>query len=200
MWLTTAVLAIILSYIWYVDPRMSRGFSAVPVALVAAAAAWHAAREREWGFDWRALLPGLRAAALVTVPAVAVILLAGAWLGTLHDRRDFLGSFGGLVVWAGAQQWVLQTLVLREAQGVTSPRNAILVAASLFAVVHLPNPFLTAVTFAGGLAWCTIYARFPNIVPLAISHALGTLAILYAFDQAITGRLRIGDSYLQLGI
>jgi membrane protease YdiL (CAAX protease family) len=74
------------------------------------------------------------------------------------------------------------------------------VAASLFAVVHLPNPFLTAVTFAGGLAWCTIYARFPNIVPLAISHALGTLAILYAFDEGITGRLRIGDSYLQLGI
>jgi hypothetical protein len=36
-------------------------------------------------------------------------------------------------------------------------------------------------------------------VPLAISHALGTLAILHAFDPDMTGRLRIGQSYLQLG-
>lgn len=198
MWFTTAILTVILSYIWYVDPRTPRGVTAVPIALVTSLAVWHARREREWGFNWRALLPGLRAALLVTAPAVVVILMAGAWLGTLHDRRDFLGSFGGLFVWGGAQQWVLQTVVLREAQRVTSPRWAILVAALLFAMVHLPNPFLTAVTFAGGLAWCAIYARYPNIVPLAISHALGTLAILHAFDETITGRLRIGVSYLRL--
>jgi membrane protease YdiL (CAAX protease family) len=200
VWLTSAVLGIILSYTWLIDPLAPRGFAAVPMVLVAVLAAWRSARHREWGFDWRATLPGLRAAALVTVPAVVAILVAGAWLGTLHDRRDFLGSFGGLAVWACAQQWVLQTLVLREAQRVTSPRTAVLVAASLFAIVHLPNPFLTAVTFAGGLAWCAIYARHPNILPLAISHALGTLAILYAFDQALTGRLRIGDAYLRLGM
>ncbi len=199
MWFSTAILTVILSYIWYVDPRAPRGFTAVPIALVTALAVWYALREGEWGFDWRALLPGLRAAATVTVPAVVVILLAGAAIGTLHDRRDFLGSFGGLFVWGGAQQWVLQTVVLREAQRVTSPRWAILVAALLFAMVHLPNPFLTAVTFAGGLAWCTIYARYPNILPLAISHALATLAILHAFDEPITGRLRIGCAYLQLG-
>jgi hypothetical protein len=40
--------------------------------------------------------------------------------------------------------------------------------------------------------------RHPNVLPLALSHALGTLAILYAFDEAITGRLRVGYSYLQL--
>jgi hypothetical protein len=45
--------------------------------------------------------------------------------------------------------------------------------------------------------WCRIYDRFPNILPLAASHALGTLAILYAFDGDSTGRLRIGLSYLR---
>jgi membrane protease YdiL (CAAX protease family) len=200
MWLTATVLAVILSYVWYFDSRLPRGSAALPMALVAALALWHSRREREWGFDLRALTPGLRATVLVTVPAVAAILLTGAWLGTLHDRRDFLGTFGGLVVWGGAQQWVLQTLVLREAQRVTSPQRAIAVAAALFAIVHLPNPLLTAVTFAGGAAWCAIYARYPNVLPLAISHALGTLAILHAFDEAITGRLRIGSSYLRLGM
>jgi membrane protease YdiL (CAAX protease family) len=199
MWLTTAVLAIILAYTWYVDPRAPRGFAAVPMFLVGTLTIWRAARTRDWGLDRRALLPGLAASALVTVPAVIAILLAGAALGTLHDRRDFLGTFGGLFVWAAAQQWVLQTVVLREAQRVVPQRWAIPIAAALFAIVHLPNPFLTGATLAGGLAWCTIYARHPNIVPLAISHALGTLAILHAFDPDLTGRLRIGQSYLQLG-
>lgn len=39
-------------------------------------------------------------------------LAIAAW----HDRRDFLGSFLGLVMWGGAQQWVLQTAVLRDCQ------------------------------------------------------------------------------------
>ena len=193
------ILGIILSYVWYIAPRTPHQFAAVPIAAVAALGLWRALREWEWGFDRRALVPCLRADALVTLPAVVAILIAGTWLGTLHDRRDFLGSLGGLIVWGGAQQWILQTVVLREAQRVTSPRAAIVLAAALFAAIHLPNPFLTAVTFAGGLAWCAIYARHPSILPLALSHALGTLAILYAFDEAITGRLRIGYSYLQLG-
>jgi membrane protease YdiL (CAAX protease family) len=199
MWLTASVLAIILLYTWYVDLHTPRGFAAVPMALVAVLTLWRAARTRDWGLERRALLPGLRAAALVTVPGVIAILLAGAALGTLHDRRDFLGTFGGLFVWGAAQQWVLQTVVLREAQRVAPARWATLVAATLFAIVHLPNPFLTAVTFAAGFAWCAIYTRHPNIVPLAISHALGTLAILHAFDPEMTGRLRIGQAYLQLG-
>ena len=44
----------------------------------------------------------------------------------------------------------------------------------------------------------SLYDRYPNVIPFALSHALGTMAILYAFDTAITGRLRIGMSYLRL--
>ena len=197
---TATIPGIILSYIWYLEPRVPRGFTAVPIAVIAALAVWHSVNTGQWGFRGSALLPGLRAAALITVPAVLAIVAAGVWLGTLHDRRDFLGSLGALVVWGGAQQWVLQTVVLQEAQRATSQRAGILLAATLFAVVHLPNPFLTPITFAGGLAWCAIYTRYPNVLPLAISHGLGTLAILYAFNEGITGRLRIGYSYLQLGM
>jgi membrane protease YdiL (CAAX protease family) len=197
---TLAILATILSYVWYFDPLVPNVSVAVPIVIVAALATWHCLRTGEWGFERRGLVPGLRAVALVLGPAVVLTLIAGASLGTVHDRRDFLGSLGALVVWGGAQQWVLQTVVLREAQRATSERWGILVAATLFAVVHLPNPFLTPVTFAAGLVWCAIYARHPNIVPMAIAHGLGTLAILYAFDDAITGRLRIGYSYLLLGV
>jgi membrane protease YdiL (CAAX protease family) len=195
---TTATLIIVLAYTWVLDPLTPRTVVIVPMAGVAALAIWHAGRRGDWGFKTPAFVPALKLTALVTVIGVGAILAAGALLGTLHDRRDFLGNLGGLLVWGGAQQWVLQTLVLREAQHATSDRAGVLVASALFASLHLPNPFLTAVTFVAALAWCGIYARHPNVLPLALSHALGTLAILYAFDEAITGRLRVGYSYLQL--
>lgn len=195
---TLAILTVILLHTWYLDPRLPRAFASAPIGIVAALGVWHSARTREWGFAWPAFRSGLRAAALITLPAIALILLAGAWTGTIHDRRDFLGSLTWLVLWGGAQQWILQTVVLYEAQRATTRRAGIVIAASLFAAVHLPNPLLTPLTLVGGLAWCTIYDRYPNLVPLALSHALSTLAILYAFDDSITGRLRIGYGYLLL--
>jgi hypothetical protein len=135
----------------------------------------------------------------VTVLLGLIVLGAGAAVGTLHDRRDFLGNLAPLILWGGAQQWVLQTVVLREAQRATSPRLGIVVAALLFGAIHLPNPFLAPVTAVAALVWCRLYDRYPNIIPLALSHALGTLAVLHAFDADITGRLRIGASYLRLG-
>lgn len=88
--------------------------------------------------------------------------------------------------------------MLREAQRACSRHAAIVVAALLFGAVHLPNPFLAPVTAIAALVWCRLYDRYPNVLPLALSHGLGTLAVRYAFDDAITGRLRIGASYLRL--
>jgi hypothetical protein len=119
-------------------------------------------------------------------------------IGTLHDRAAFLGNLAELVPWGGAQQWLLQTVVLREARRLLPPKASIVVAALLFALVHVPNAFLMSMTFVGALGWCAIYSRYPNIVPLGLSHAVATLALLYAFDDDITGRLRIGQSYLRL--
>jgi membrane protease YdiL (CAAX protease family) len=197
---STAILACILGYVWLVEGRVPRESVLIPAALVLALTLWHDYLHGEWGFSWRALLPGLWRALAITFALSLVILAAGAIVGTLHDRRDFLGSLAPLAVWGGAQQWVLQTVVLRESQRATSRRSGITIAALLFGVVHLPNPFLAPVTAAGALIWCRLYDRYPNIIPLAISHGLGTLALQYAFDETITGRLRIGASYLRLGL
>lgn len=195
---TVAILAVVLSYTWLLESRLPGDFVGVPVAIVAALGAWNAFRTKEWGLGVRAFIPGLRAAALFTLPIVVILLASGAALGTLHDRPGLLANFGVLVVWGVAQQWILQTVVLGEAQRVASRRAGVIVAALLFGAVHLPNPFLTLATVAGALGWCAIYARYPNILPLAFSQAIGTLAVLHAFDDRITGRLRIGYSYLML--
>lgn len=198
MWFSIAMVATILCYTWLLEPRLPRALVAVPGAIVVALGLWHALRTGEWGLAPAALLPGLRAAALFTIPAVLALLAAGAAMRTLHARREPLADVALLVVWGLGQQWALQTVVLRDAQGFISRRPGFVLAAFLFAAVHLPNPFLTAMTFAGGLVWCAIYDRHPNVVPLALSHAMVTLAILHAFDGALTGHLRIGQAYLRL--
>jgi membrane protease YdiL (CAAX protease family) len=195
---TAAILAAVLAYVWLVEGNAPRNFVFLPGAVVVALTAWHNLRHGEWGLSWRALVPGLRLSLAITLPLVLLILGVGFAIGTLHDRRDFLGHLAGLFVWGAAQQAVLQTVVLREAQHATSRKTGIVVAALLFGGLHLPNLFLAAVTVGAALIWGWLYDRHPNIVPPAFSHALGTLAILYAFDESITGRLRIGASYLRL--
>jgi hypothetical protein len=91
---TLAILAVVLCWTWFFEQR-APGHVVIGVGLaVLGLTAWHDARRREWGLDWRALGPGLARVLIVTLPAVVIILVAGAALGTLHDRRDFLGSLG----------------------------------------------------------------------------------------------------------
>ena len=195
---STAIVASVVLYVWLVEGNAPPDLVFVPGALIVALTVWHNSIHGEWGFTRRAFAPGLWRALAITFVLALLILGAGAALGTLHDRRDFLGSLAPLVVWGGAQQWVLQTVVLREAQRATSGRAGVAVAALLFGAVHLPNPFLAPVTAVAAFVWGCLYDRYSNIIPLALSHGLGTLAIRYAFDDAITGRLRIGASYLRL--
>ena len=193
---TLTILATILGYTWVLEPRA--GHVVVPAVMVVSIAVLNGLLSGVWGLTPKALLPALRVAALFTVAAVLVLLGAGMALGTLHDRGASLRDLAVLIPWGTAQQWVLQTVVLHEARGLTSPKKSIVVAAALFAVVHAPNPLLMTMTFAGALGWCAIFARHPNILPLGVSHAIATLALLYAFDDKLTGHLRIGHAYLRL--
>ena len=193
---TAPILATILVYTWVLEP--SGVPVALPAAIVVCATIVSGVRSGVWGLSAASLLPAARAAAIFTVIAVSGTLAVGLAFGTLHDRPALMANLAALIPWGGAQQWVLQTVVLREARRLASPTASIVLAAALFSVVHAPNPFLMLMTFIGALAWCAIFMRHPNLVPLAVSHAVATLAVLYAFDDDVTGRLRIGQAYLRL--
>ena len=195
---TAAIAAIILGYTWIAAPLVSvRGpWLALPVVLVLGLCAMHNQRTRDWGFSGEAFWPALLWATVTTALLGAALWWAGHRMGPAPRRDAPLLDFFYVLVWGGSQQFVLQTVILRESQSVFA-RAAVPVAASIFAALHLPNPFLTIVTLVGGLIWCTIYARHPNIIPLALSHAIATVIILLSFHPSTTNALRTGWRYFQ---
>src|SRR5919109_3663238 len=125
---TIAIVGCVLVYVWLVEGRFSREVVLVPATAIVVLTIWHNLLHGDWGFSRRALRPGLQYSLTLTAALTLVILTAGAAIGTLHDRRDFLGSLAPLVLWGGAQQWVCATVVLREAQRATSRRQGIAIA------------------------------------------------------------------------
>jgi len=190
------ILAVVLIFTWLLAPGASQGATAGAVVLVLGLAVGRAVRTGEWGVQRAAFRAALGWSGAVTCASALGIYLAGLRLGTWHDRGDLWINLAALIPWGLGQQFALHTVFLREAQATVGRPGGVLLAALMFAILHLPNPFLTAMTGVGALAWCWIYDRHPNLIPLALSHALLTLAILYAFDDAMTGRLRIGAAYL----
>ena len=190
-----AILAVVLAYTWILAPGAPDWLTAAAVAAVLGLAVAHAIARGEWGAKRSAFLPALARCGAFTLVAALAIYVAGQRLGTWHTRDDLWPNLAALVPWGLGQQFALHTVFLREAQSATSRHAGIAIAALLFAALHLPNPFLTVMTGAGALVWCWIYDRYPNLLPMALSHALLTLAILYAFDDSLTHRLRVGAAY-----
>ena len=193
-----AIAAIILGYMWIAAPLVTaRGpWLVLPVITVIGLCIMHNRRTHDWGFNAKALWPALAWSVLLTVIFGGALWWIGHRFGPPPPRDAPWLDFLYVVIWGGSQQFVLQTVLLREAQSKFG-RTAVPIAALLFAAFHSPNPFLMAVTFVGGLIWCAIYARHPNIVPLAFSHAASTVIILMSFNPSVTGALRTGWRYLQ---
>jgi membrane protease YdiL (CAAX protease family) len=193
-----AIVLVVLAYTWVFEPIAPRWVRHVPTVVVVGVTVWRALKTGEWGLKRSEFLPALRWATVFTAGAGLVLYLAGLHFGTWHDRRDVLGNLAALLPWALGQQLALQTVLLREAQAAVSTSAGIWLAPLVFCALHLPNPFLAPITGFAALVWCYTYDRHPNLLPLALSHAVLSLVILYAFDDAITGRLRVGAAYLAL--
>lgn len=195
---TLSLLAIILGYTWIVDPLVDvRGaWRQLPTALVLTVCVAHNVKTRDWGVSSRAFFPALTWTIVLTVPIAGALWLIGHALGPAPIRPNPWLDFLYLTFWGAGQQFALQTVVLHEARQLAG-RAAVPLAALMFAGLHLPNPFLTTVTGVGGLAWCWIYARHRNIIPLALSHAASTVVILMSFDPRVTGGLRTGWAFIE---
>ena len=208
-WEIASVAASALIAEWAVIAAVGFGnvWHAVPVGLAFALMIYsHRLRGetlREIGWNVSEFWPALR---LLIVPmlacALVVALVGWFWLGgTLRVGGNRAGwAVLGFPVWGLAwgllQQYVLQGFVNRRAQILFGRGwQSVLLTASVFALLHLPNPWLTAATFAGGLLWAWVYQRAPNLFALALSHAAMTWVLVSALPDSALRGLRVGFKY-----
>ncbi len=131
--------------------------------------------------------------------AVAAVAFADR-MHTLHTPTTLVSCirhYGGYALWATAQQIILQCFFL--ARSLRLMRNATIAAffsACMFAVAHLPNPLLTAITLVFGMASCLFFLRYRNLWPLAAAHALLGIAIAITVPVDLDHNMRVGIGYL----
>jgi hypothetical protein len=92
---------------------------------------------------------------------------------------------------------LLQDFFLRRMLRLVSRKGAaVVVAAGIFSLAHLPNPILTVVTFLWGLAACTIFLRYRNLYPLGLAHAVLGITLAIAIPGPMIRNMRVGLGYL----
>ena len=138
---TLSIVSIIVGYMWVAAPLVDAPgpWPLVAAVVVLSISIAHNRKSRDWGFSRRAFLPALFWSIGLTVPLVTALWFIGHAMGPAPIRRAPVLDFLYVMLWGGAQQFVLQTVILRESQKVAG-RGAVLVAAAIFAALHLPNP------------------------------------------------------------
>jgi len=140
---------------------------------------------RDWGIRSDTLAPSAIACGIFYGVVAGAILAWRAWKGWIEIPPSTAIVFLVYPVWGLCQQFFVQSLVAGNLDRIGVPRLAIVpVAAILFGLAHWPDWELMGLCAGAGLAWTSIFLRFPNLIPIALTHAwLGTLTYLMVLER-----------------
>ncbi|MGD1081231.1 MAG: CPBP family intramembrane glutamic endopeptidase [Candidatus Sulfotelmatobacter sp.] len=171
-----------------------------PVALVGTLAIVLARRRSldDLGLSRRGLTPSFWILPAAIVLAIASVLVAKQ-IGTLHPlyKGDFK-HVTGYVLWTLYQQFLLNDYFMpRLTRLLASESAAVGLAAVLFALAHLPNLPLAAVTLIWGAISCSLFRRYHNLYALGLVQGLLGLCFAICVPDAVHHHLRVGLGYLR---
>ena len=195
------VSVLILSFIWIWRRSFAGAAGLFVVALLAALILGHLQR-RESLHDVGFRLDTFGKASALLVPLAAIAIAFIVFVGRASGSARFppastaIVDIARLAVFGLAQQYVLLGFFYRRlAQALPNFSLSPLVTATLFALFHLPNPFLTAVTFFAGLIAAMVYRRAPNLWVNGVIHGLISYCLYFSLSPELTGGLRVGPGY-----
>jgi len=190
--------AFVMAYIWRLQSSELSWWIVFPGWLMLSFA-FH--RDTPKTLGWRAdnLWPATRQAVLPFAVFIAAISITGLFLGALQrlpshliEPHRFIGYFAFCVLQeVGLQSFLMNRLVA----ALEKPIPAALIAGTVFAAMHWPNPVLVPLTFLGGATLCWLFARERNIIPLAIGQAILGALVWWAFPLAWSHAMRVGPGY-----
>jgi hypothetical protein len=185
-------------YIWRLGNASPQSWFVFPIWLLAS---FLLHRDTPKTLGWRAdnLWQATRNAAPVFLSFIAAVLLVGTLLGALHRLPQHLiepKRFGGYLAFCLLQQVGLQSMTMnRLLGGLAEPRAAAIVGGVLFAALHWPNPVLVPLTLIGGTAFCWLFARERNILPLFVGQAILGALVWWAFPLVWHHSMRVGPGF-----
>lgn len=195
--------ALILSYIWIWKNAFPGDFAVCLALYLAIGIRGHLRRgeaAREIGLRLDNFGPALVQALLYVGPLIVVTVATGFVLGTIRPYREsaWWVALSRTIGWGTLQQYGLLAFYCRRLSEVLFDGRAIvLAAASLFALFHLPNPFLTPVTLLAGALSCWLYRRLPNLLVLGLMHAALSTALSRCLPYEVTFGLRVGPGFFR---
>ncbi len=185
-------------YIWQLESSNWSSWIVFPVWLIASIVV-HKDTPKTLG--WRAdnLWNAAKRSAMLFLPSILVICAVAVAFGGMHRSLNHLlvpkRLFGYLAFCLLQQVGLNSYLTNRLLAARDSPVLASLVAGTIFAALHWPNPVLVPLTWIGGIAMSWLFARERNILPLTIGQGiLGTL-VWWAFPTAWHHAMRVGPGF-----
>jgi membrane protease YdiL (CAAX protease family) len=153
------------------------------------------------GVRWDTFGAALRWLMPITLGVAAAVLFQAVatqsarfppWPQGASVLLTFIGS--GLL-----QQYVLLGFFGRRfARVFTSQYAVVFATAAVFALLHLPNPFLTPVTFVAGLLCTAIYQRAPNLLASGLMHGMLSFVLSFGLPLAVNDAMRVGAHHIAL--
>jgi len=151
---------------------------------------------------WRAdnLAPATRQGLPIFALFVGAAILAAVYFGAFHNFPPHLIQMRHALNYAAfclLQQVALNSyLTNRLLYAFAEARlPTALLAGSIFAALHWPNPVLVPLTFVGGVTMSWLFARERNIIPLAVGQAVVGTLVWWAFPLAWHHGMRVGPGY-----
>ena len=186
---------------WYMWQRQTSTWSSWIVFPVWLAASFLLHQDTPKTLGWRAdnFWNATKRSAVVFVPFIIGLCIVGLALGGLHRPSNHLlipKHFFGYMAFCLLQQVGLNSYVTNRLFAATgSPLRASLIAGTIFAALHWPNPVLVPLTWIGGIAMSWLFARERNILPLTLGQGiLGTL-VWWAFPVVWHHAMRVGPGF-----